>query len=748
MADIVLARDTGTRRLDGAVRSKVYDFLDQLRADETSATAEYLERIDNASDHRVRLGRIDIQHSAIVFRVDPAKGNVTYIFIGAWQHDEARTFAQRSILRVNPVSGVLECVLDGNGGRAKASPLPDRDDADSATTPQSPIPILIDYGHSVGALVDRLGLDREIAERALAAADHAALADIAETAGTEAGSWQRDVLLDLAAGDKIDDIRERYHLGTGPSDRALDEERRIVAALDHPTSKMHFAYIGDDTHELRRVIEEGDFTAWRTFLHPDQRRYAEQHYNGAFRLSGGAGTGKTVVLMHRAHRLWKRNPNARIVLTTFNTGLARVLEQNLRTLDPNVAVASALGEPGIYVRSIDKLAHDVINSPDHLDTAAQAVLGTRTSSALRTRADDRRIHDAWSAASTSTGLKTDPDPQIGSAEFLGSEYINVFLARRVRRKDDYLRIPRRGRKVRLTRAQRIRVWDTVEEFRDICRRMRVVSYPEALAVAAECLRVRAEKSAVRIADHVLVDEAQDLHAAHWAFLRAMTDEGPNDLFVAEDPHQRIFTEPLRLSDLSINIVGRSRRLTLNYRTTEQTLRFAVKILEDGTYLDLEGEQDSISGYRSARIGPPPKLLTPPASQELPTIADQLQDWLAAGHTPNTLAILTRSRGERRSVAKYLSRIGINAAEYEDHPVGADCVQVLTMHRAKGMEFSRVILTGVGPDFMAGLGKEAPGQSANTDALLRERSLLYVSASRARDELVVIQGVGKPGTAAR
>ncbi|WP_348538338.1 3'-5' exonuclease [Nocardia cyriacigeorgica] len=323
----------------------------------------------------------------------------------------------------------------------------------------------------------------------------------------------------------------------------------------------------------------------------------------------------------------------------------------------------------------------------------------------------------------------------------------MFLARRVRTKDDYLRIPRRGRKVRLNRAQRIRVWHTVEEFRDICRRMRVVSYPEVLAVAAECLRMRAEKTAERIADHVLVDEAQDLHAAHWAFLRAMTDEGPNDLFVAEDPHQRIFTEPLRLSDLGINIVGRSRRLTLNYRTTEQTLRFAVKILVDGTYLDLEGEQDSISGYRSARIGPPPKLLTPPASQQLPTVADQLQEWLAAGHTPNTLAILS-SREERKKVARYLGRHGIETVEYEDHPVGTDCVQVLTMHRAKGMEFSRVILMGVGPDFMAGPGKEALDRSANTDALLRERSLLYVSASRARDELVVIQGGSNPKWVAR
>lgn len=268
-------------------------------------------------------------------------------------------------------------------------------------------------------------------------------------------------------------------------------------------------------------------------------------------------------------------------------------------------------------------------------------------------------------------------------------------------------------------------------------------FPEVLAVAAECLRLRAETTAERISDHVLVDEGQDLHATHWAFLRAMTDEGPNDLFVAEDPHQRIFTDPLRLSDLGINIVGRSRRLALNYRTTEQTLRFAVEILAGGTYLDLEGNQDSISGYRSARLGPPPKLLTPSASQELPTVAAQLREWLEAGHAPNTLAVLARSRRHRDTVAKYLDWHGTGAAGYDDHPVGSECVPVLTMLRAKGMEFSRVILTEVGPQFMVAAGKGAVDPSANPEVLLRERSLLYVSASRARDELVVIQGNGNP-----
>lgn len=147
-------------------------------------------------------------------------------------------------------------------------------------------------------------------------------------------------------------------------DGTLSEDDQILAAIDHPASEVQFTII-DDNDELRRVIEGGDFAKWRTFLHPTQRKYAEKNYRGTFRLCGGAGTGKTVVALHRARNLAKRNKDARIILTTFNKTLALDLKADLRIVDPALTIANKPGEPGIYVAGIDQLTNAVLNqSPD------------------------------------------------------------------------------------------------------------------------------------------------------------------------------------------------------------------------------------------------------------------------------------------------------------------------------------------------------------------------------------------------
>ena len=159
----------------------------------------------------------------------------------------------------------------------------------------------------------------------------------------------------------------------------------------------------------------------------------------------------------------------------------------------------------------------------------------------------------------------------------------MVLANRITTLEQYAKIARPGRGVRLSRPQRIAVWKLVEAYRRQSQMDETLSFPEVLALAAEALRDRAESGGRYLADHVIVDEAQDLHATHWALLRALVAEGPNDLFIAEDSHQRIYGSPVVLSRFGIKIVGRSRRLTLNYRTTAQNLHFAVGVLSGADY---------------------------------------------------------------------------------------------------------------------------------------------------------------------
>lgn len=719
------------RKLDRSVKNKVMDFFEKLSADDT-APGLHIEPLKVAADPRVRTGRVDLHYRAILFRVEDQFGDPTYIYMGTWPHDEANSLAERSTLRVNPINGALEGIigeLDGTADRKKRVVVPDptgeldRALAKSTDTP----PYLPGLGFTLADLTDKLGIDPAIAELAMEAPDEDAILHIAE----KALEWEGSALLELVTGISIDEIRAKHGFTEAPIDPTLDEDQQILEALERPASKMQFAYIEDD-EELRRVIESGDFGAWRTFLHPEQRAYAEKDQSGSFRLSGGAGTGKTVVAIHRARHLAKQNPDARIILTTYNKTLALGLEADLRFLDPSITIASKPGNPGIYVRGIDALAKAVLDQADDLGPASEAVLGAAYHFGhARTRSDVvwREVIDA-----TDSGL----DAKLATPTFLENEYVAVVLANKVTTLEQYAKVARPGRGVRLSRPQRMAVWKLIEGYRRHSRMDGTLSFPEVLAVAAEHLRLRNEAERGYIADHVIVDEAQDLHATHWALLRALVAEGPNDLFIAEDSHQRIYGQPVVLGRLGIKIVGRSRRLTLNYRTTAQNLHFAVGILSGAEYKDLEQGEESTTEYRSARLGPNPRLVECSSqTEEIETVAAQIQQWIDDGIEPETIAVLTRGLDERGRFVRALGERGIDARALEDNQPSSGHVQVLTMHRAKGMEFSRVILAGVDDAHVPSLASlRAVPEEEKDEAMLRERSLLYVSASRARDELVV------------
>lgn len=738
MANLVLATNTKAMpKLDGSIKHKVYDFFEKVRADDTSPGL-HIEPLHNAVDKRVRTGRVDLHYRAIMFRVESKAGDTTYIYMGTWNHDDAIKLAERSTLRVNPVNGVLEGIvgeLDGNADRKKRSVVHDPTGSIGKLVAEQSIPFLAAAGFTLDDLTDRLGLDPDLAARALAAPDDHVINAIA----AEVEGWQGTALLELAVGTSIDDIKVKHGFTENPIDPDLDEDEQILVALEQPASKMQFTYIEDD-EELRRVIEGGDFAAWRTFLHPEQRAYAEKDFSGAFRLSGGAGTGKTVVAIHRARHLAKKNPDARIILTTYNKTLAMGLEADLRALDPDVRIASKPGDPGVYVAGIDKLGNAVLNLAADLSDASEAVLGSRSIEVTNNRTDvDRVWRDV--AQSVSSGL----DARLATPGFFENEYVAVVLANRVTTLEQYAKVARPGRGVRLTRPQRIAVWKLVEAYRRQSRMDASLSFPEILALAAEHMRLRGEAGGSHVADHVIVDEAQDLHATHWALLRALVAEGPNDLFIAEDSHQRIYGQPVVLSRFGIKIVGRSRRLTLNYRTTAQNLHFAVSILSGAEYKDLEQGEESTSGYRSARLGPDPKLVEcGDAADELDKVADLVRNWITPPEgsdeppvDPSTIAVLTRGKTDRTQFVRALGERGVDARALDDNPATSGHVQVLTMHRSKGMEFSRVVLAGIDDTHVpsAATLRSVP-EEEQAEALLRERSLLYVAASRARDALVV------------
>ena len=376
MPTIIMSKPAS--KLEPSLKKKAYAFLEKLGEDDTSPGL-HIEPISHSADDKVRTGRVDQFYRAVLFRV-PGKGEPMYVFYGIWPHDEAIAVAKKTRLTVNPVNGVTEIttVAEAPPPVQPVPPAPQAAPAQRAAA--APVPLLVSLGLDRKVLVDVLGIDESLATRALAAADGDALMALVENAV----EWQGLALLDLATGLSVAEVQDKLSLGEPltPAEAAASDEDRLVEGLRHPAAQMSFAWI-ENNAELRRVIEGGDFGAWRVFLHPEQRKYAERSYSGPFRLSGGAGTGKTVVLLHRTRMLARREPDSRILLTTFTTNLADQLRTDLDRLDPALPKAAGLGEPGISVYGIDAVASAVLRRAG-ADVAvdAEAVLGAATTQLL------------------------------------------------------------------------------------------------------------------------------------------------------------------------------------------------------------------------------------------------------------------------------------------------------------------------------------------------------------------------------
>ena len=717
----------GAHKLDGSIKAKAWTFLQKLTEDDT-APGLHVEPIAQSADKRVRTGRVDQFWRAVMFRLD-AKGVTHYVIHGVFQHDDAIAIAKRVVMRTNVANGIPE-ILEMAEPTEPVAPAPALPPADaSATEPvvefrpvSEPEPGRSQFerlGLSRDELVSVLGLPDDVVDEAWAATDEGAVLDVA---ARYESTWFGLALVALAAGDSVSTVRDSLEL-TPVTERVDDEDdEAVLEQMRRPAAQAQFAFVGDQD-ELRRVIEGGDFGAWRVFLHPEQRRFVEATYSGSARISGGAGTGKTVVLLHRARTLARRYPGSRILLTTYTTNLADALRDGVAQLDPSLLIAADLGRPGILARGVDAVASAVVRGAGvAIGPAVEAVLGD-----ARTDVHARATVQTWNAVLDS--VPTSLPVVVANVTFLSAEYSTVVLPNRVRTLEDYVRVRRPGRGLALDRAKRTAVWELVTHYRARNRIAGALDFAETAAVAAEYLRTSGPR-----ADHVLVDEGQDLSPTQWQMLRALVGQGPDDLFIADDAHQRIYGPRVVLSRYGISIVGRSRRLTLNYRTTAENLHWALGVLEGGEFVDVEGSVDE-TGYRSARRGPAPRVVTCSATAELDEVADTLRTWLAEGAVPESLAVLVRTQHERDRMVGALGERGVKARAVDREKPPAGSPLVMTRHRSKGTEFSKVVLTAVGAK--ANLpGVLDPGEKA--DAELRDRALLYVAGTRARDELVVVR----------
>lgn len=485
-------------------------------------------------------------------------------------------------------------------------------------------------------------------------------------------------LLDLYAGKKV---------VPPPKVRTLEELTR------HPISRQSLYFI-QDLGELRRALSYPR-EQWMVFLHKAQQEVVERTFQGPARVTGSAGTGKTVVVLHRAAKLAERYPGAPLLLTSFNRFLAARLRQGLRLL---------LGEvpENFTVENLHSLARRLYQQ--HLGSVEIAT---------------EEIYLPWLWDATS-GLAYQP-------EFLRSEF--AFLdAWGLYEWERYQEFPRSGRGVPLTSQERRRLFDA---FQEVWKRIEDEGFLTFNQLLHQ-LRSKAESGGLPRFRAALVDEAQDLGPAELLFLRALVEEGPDNLFFALDPAQRIYRSPLSWQAMGLDVRGRSIRLKVNYRTTREIAQAAESLLPR----EVEGEPREVL---SLLQGPPPSI------RGFLTQEECLQDlvaWVKArlefGLPPEEIAVLTRIWDLAKSLREQLAAQGIPATLLSDKEEQEGGVCVGTVHSAKGLEFRAVAVFGASRHLfpLESLLRKAISEEERRQVEEQERNLLYVALSRPREYLWV------------
>ena len=503
-------------------------------------------------------------------------------------------------------------------------------------------------------------------------------------------------LLTVLPHEKVNDFAASRRFGAARASRALEVR---------------------DEEELRLILAH-PFAAWRAFLHPSQHEIAYRvSYSGSAQVTGGPGTGKTVTVLHRAAFLAERAGQPRlprpVLLTTFNGNLAESLHAQLDLLIPDAEVRDR-----IEVLNVDRLAYRVVKQ-------------ARGTPVL---ADERELRVRWAQAAADAGLDLTP-------AFLKNEWEQVILAQDLRAEPAYLTCLRTGRGRPLTKAQRSQVWQVAQR---VTTELAAAGQSTHFQLANEATQLLRQPGAPRYR-HILVDEAQDLHPAQWRLLRAAVDPGPDDLFIAADPHQRIYGNRVALAGLRISVRGRSRRLSLNYRTTQEILAWALPLLGADPVTGLDGEADSLLGYRSPMHGPRPQAWQAASrTAEFGLLTERVGSWLSAGLEPHAIGVTARSAALVREAREALETAGIATASLSGRS-HVPAVRTGTMHAMKGLEFQAVAVIGVEQGLVPEPGAVTPETEdplAYAQDLQRERCVLFVACTRARDHLHV-SGTGEP-----
>lgn len=633
-----------------------------------------LHRVERVRDPNFWSVRVSGDLRLIVHRTD---GDLLLCYVD--HHDKAYDWASRRKLETHPKTGAAQLVEVRETVREIVVAKPVEQQVYTPTKPAL-------FARMADGDLLNFGVPPEWLE-AVKAADEDALLDIAARLPAEAS----EALLELATG------------GT-PSPRLAAPGTDPFA---HPDAQRRFRIMGD-VEALRQALEY-PWDKWLVFLHPAQRSGVERDYNGPARVSGSAGTGKTIVALHRAVHLARQHAEARVLLCTFSTTLANALHNRMRKL-----ISSELK----LAERLEVQAMDAVGERLHQIHVGRATLATpaQVDSALRAAAESIPAHPY-------------------SLAFLRAEWLDVVDAWQLRSWDEYRDVRRIGRKTRLTEAQRALLWQIFEQVSRALSGAGVITRSAMFHQLAQKLADGARAPY----DYAVIDEAQDISIGQLRFLAAMAGHRPNGLFFAGDLGQRIFQQPFSWKALGVDIRGRARTLQVNYRTSHQIRAQADRLLDDSVS-DVDGNSEQRKGTVSVFNGPTPRMAAyNDEAQEAQAVADWLRECAGEALALHEIGLFVRSQAQipRARAAAEAAGLPYKVLDHHVDPM-AGAISISTMHLAKGLEFRAVAVMACDDEVIPLQARiDAITDEADLEEVYTtERHLLYVACTRARDHLLI------------
>ena len=671
------------------IQTKVVNFQKKFR-ECTTANGMHLEPIAQFNDDSMRTARIDDNYRAVIGLIDD---NAYLLFVGT--HETAYNWGIRKKLVWNNHTQACQIVTIQQTTETVVNT--------SSSEPQEPSP----FNNIPEEKMLKIGVPQELIAQVMQIKTLDDLDPLEEYLPSDA----YENIFNLLDGEEIDNIIAEIEEGQAKAD-----EDQLLSN----NNRRRFVELTDD-EDLQRILDN-DMDKWQLFLHPSQQKLVDADYKGTMKVSGGAGTGKTVAALHRLKHLCE-NPNTKVLFTTYTRTLKENIDELIKKMD--------ICRSRYTLNNIDQVL---------IETARQYKV--KEGYKVLDYSGDEESLKLWREVLETEVTEFDE-------KFLYDEYIDVIVYFGNTDAKSYMMQQRVGRTKALSRKQRLEIWKLVEKYIALKQERKVVDRLELFNETTKYLN----ENNIRPYTNVIADEFQDFSNPELKFLRALVAEGRNDLFLTGDPMQRIYSgRKINFGAAGINVRGvRSRRLKINYRTTEPIKRAAVGIIKGIAFDDMDGGTETMKGYVSLIHGgeKPTYRIVGNTTEEVSQIIEWIEECKQSGIALKDICIAAPSMGLMKELQ---TRLHTDGTAYKvlkgiNKQGAQEGISLCTLHSMKGLEFKVVILTGVNE-------RNLPSKATDTypftgmdviekkEYLSAKRSLLYVAITRAR-QLVFMVGFGEP-----